>query len=317
MAEPTAVADLRETGKFPGPATAHECGGPVISGMATKSHWLPHWPEIEARIASRPRVLLAFGFDGILAPTAPRPADALLPGTTRALLETLGGSHRVSLAFLSGRSLGDIQARVAMPNVFYAGNHGMEVRGPGLSMSDGLAVNCRSDLVDALAFLTRCSRKLRGVFIEDKGMTVNVHWRFATPEEREALRQAMEVIVRHHPRLRVFPGEACWELRARASWHKGDALRQIMTHLGLSSADAVYLGEAHTDEDAFRKLTAGLSFCAGNSEATSAHYHLADTADAARLLLQLCGALLAPPAPWAGTGAEKNEPFPDRSCQVL
>jgi trehalose 6-phosphate phosphatase len=245
---------------------------------------MQHWPEIQAQIAAHPRLLLALGFDGILSPTVSRPSEATVPEDTRMLLTRLAASPRITLAFLSGRSLHDIQTRVAMPDAFYAGNHGMEVRGPGLASSDGLAVSCRSDLVDALASLTRCTKHLRGVFIEDKGMTVTVHWRQADPAEGAALRQLLDVIVRSHPRLKVFAGEACWELRARASWNKGDALRQILAHLHLTSADTIYIGDEFTDEDAFAQLPEGLSFCVTSAAATPARYRLPKATDTAQFL---------------------------------
>jgi len=120
---------------------------------------MQQWPEIRAEIAARPRWLLALGFDGIVSPTVLRPDAATVPEDTRVLLQKLAASPRIALAFLSGRALLDIQTRVGMSEAFYAGNHGMEVRGPDLTSSDGLAVSCRSDLVDALAFLARCSAK--------------------------------------------------------------------------------------------------------------------------------------------------------------
>jgi trehalose 6-phosphate phosphatase len=246
--------------------------------------WMQQWPEIQAQIAARPRLLLALGFDGILSPTVLRPSEATVPEDTRALLTKLAASPRITLAFLSGRSLHDIQTRVRMPGAIYAGNHGMEIRGPGLASSDGLAVSCRSDLVDAIAFLARCTKHMRGVFIEDKGMTVTVHWRQADPAEAAALRELLEVIVRSHPRLKVFAGEACWELRARASWNKGDALRQILAHLHLTPADTIYLGEEFTDADAFAELAGGLSFCVGGAGATAARYRLPDATQAAQFL---------------------------------
>ncbi len=249
------------------------------------------WPEIQAKIAARPRLLVALGFDGILSPTVPRPSEAAVPEDTRALLSKLGSSPRITLSFLSGRSLYDIQNRVGMQDAFYAGNHGMEIRGPGLESSDGLAVSCRSDLVDALTSLAKCTKLHRGVFIEDKGMTVTVHWRQADSGERARLRELLEVIVRSHPRLKIFAGEACWELRARASWNKGDALRQILAHLQLKPADTIYLGEEFTDEDAFAQLPDGLSFCVGGTAATAARYRLPKAADAAQFLFcVLCAA---------------------------
>jgi len=248
---------------------------------------MKHWPAIHAHLAAHPRLLLAVGFDGILSPTVARPGEAVLPEETRTLLTELGSSSRIALAFFSGRSLGDIQARVGLPNAYYAGNHGMEVRGPGLVSSDGLAVSCRSDLVDALAFLARCTKRLRGVVIEDKGMVVTVHWRLADAADGATLRDLLDVIVRSHPRLRVFPGEACWELRARASWNKGDALGQILTHLQLKPADALYIGDEFTDEDAFARLAEGLTFCVGEAAASAARFHLQNREDTTQLLSKI------------------------------
>ncbi len=262
---------------------------PPENGASHCASWVRHWPDIQAKIASRPRWLLALGFDGILSPTVPRPSDARLSDSTQALLSKFAASSRTTLAFLSGRSLGDIRSRIGLQDAFYAGNHGMEVRGPGLASSDGLAVSCRSDLVDALASLGRWTKRLRGVLVEDKGLAVTVHWRLADPDDATALRKLMEIIIQNHPRLKIFAGEACWELRARASWNKGDALRQILTRLQLTAADTIYVGEAFTDEDAFARLPEALSFCVGSAAATTARYHLADTDDATQLLFcMLC-----------------------------
>jgi len=272
------------------PAPWHPETSPPPSGDdAPHRPWVSCWPEIRARLANRPRLLLALGFDGVLSPTVPRPADAMLPQNTRSMLLRLADSPRVTLAFLSGRSIGDICSRVGVANAFYIGNHGMEIHGPAFSSSDGLAVNCRSDLVDALAFLTRYGKRLRGVMIEDKGLTVNVHWRSASEEDVKALHNLMEVIVRNHPRLRIFAGAACWELRARASWNKGDALRQILSHLRLTPADTIYVGAEHTDEDAFIKLSEGFSFCVGTVASSAARFRLNDAGDASRLLSHLFG----------------------------
>lgn len=203
---------------------------------------------------------------------------------THVLLSKLGLSRGMTLAFLSGRSLYDIQSRVRLPGAIYVGNHGMEISGQGFSSSDGLAESCRADLVDALAFLTRYTKRLRGVLVEDKGLTVTVHWRQANPGEGAAVRDLLDVVVRGHPRLKIFAGEACWELRAKASWNKGDALQQILAHLHLAPADTIYIGEEFTDEDAFARLAEGLTFCVGTSGSSRARYRLSQSADVAQLL---------------------------------
>lgn len=254
---------------------------------AEDAGWIRHWPEIQSHIAKKSRLLIALGFDGILSPTVSRPSEATLPAEMHSLLARLCASPRVALAFLSGRSLHDIRARIRLPDAYYVGNHGMELRGPGLTSSDGLAMSCRSDLVDAMALLTRCTKRLAGVLIEDKGMTITVHWRMTKESEWAALRELMNVVVQNHPRLKVFDGEACWELRARASWNKGDAISQLLSHLQLTAEETIYIGERFTDEDAFAGLRGGLSFCVGNEAAVSARYQLPSRADATQLLAMI------------------------------
>ena len=248
------------------------------------SCWMERWPEIEAQIAARPRWLLAVGFEGLLAPVVPRPEAAPVPDGPRSLLTKLGASGRVSLAFVSGRPVQEIQARVGMVDAFYAGNHGMEIRGPGVVSREDRAVSCRSDLVDALVFVARCTKRLPGVLIEDKGLTVSVHWRSSDAAEGAALRALMAVIVKQHPRLTVVSGPGVWELRPRAAWNKGNALKKILAHLQLTTADTIYLGDEFTDEDAFVYLSAGLTFCVGKTAATAAHYRLGNAAEAGAFL---------------------------------
>lgn len=262
---------------------------------AAKPDWVDLWSEIRAKILARRRILLALSFDGILSATALKPKEAVVTAGMQDLLTKLALSPRITLAILSGRSLTDLQERLGIKGAYYVGNHGVQVRGPGFSCSDGLAVSCRSDLVDALVLLSKCAKRLRGVLIEDKGFTIATHWRMASQGERSILRELLRVITTSHPRLEILEGEACWELRARASWDKANALRQILRHLQMTAADTIYVGEGFTGTDAFNGLSEGLTFCIGLSPDTGALYHLDETSDVAQLLFRIFYTLNGPP----------------------
>src|SRR5512136_1712995 len=88
------------------------------------------WPEISERIKTADQILLLTDFDGTLSPIVGRPEEAVLPGDTRRVLETLAGHARVGVAVISGRALGDIKNRVGIQGITYAGNHGIEIEGP-------------------------------------------------------------------------------------------------------------------------------------------------------------------------------------------
>ena len=85
------------------------------------------------------RLLLALDFDGTLAPIVPHPEDAtILPAAGHAL-RRLADRDDTMVAIVSGRGLDDVRARVREDGVFFAGNHGFEIEGPGLADTATLA----------------------------------------------------------------------------------------------------------------------------------------------------------------------------------
>ena len=70
-------------------------------------------------------VLVAFDFDGTLAPIVPKPSRARMRARTRRLLDAV--ARRYPCVVISGRALNDIEERVeGIPLWHVAGNHGME-----------------------------------------------------------------------------------------------------------------------------------------------------------------------------------------------
>ena len=75
-------------------------------------------------------MLIAADFDGTLAPIASSPAAAQMSPGARQVLAGLAAHPDVTLAVLSGRGLRDLGRKVSLP-VILAGNHGLEIGGPG------------------------------------------------------------------------------------------------------------------------------------------------------------------------------------------
>jgi trehalose-phosphatase len=258
--------------------------------MEKTTHWTNHWDEISAQFAQKPGLLLAFDFDGTLAPIAPTPAQAVLPQETRTLLRRLAVCPGVHLAIISGRALADARMHVGIDGLYYVGNDGLELSGPGIVLRNPFATKAQGDLAKAVAFLVEHTSGLDGVFVEDKGASASVHWRLASDECREKLQTLLETVERSHPQLRLAAGKCVWELRPKDGWNKGDALSHLITRLRLTPEDAVYMGDDVTDEDAFRVAREGLTFRVGGDGAgTDARYHLRDAADARAFLLCVLG----------------------------
>jgi len=243
--------------------------------------WLPEAaPELAERLERAPSVTLFLDYDGTLAPIAATPEQARLAAPVRRLLGALSQRHRTMV--ISGRSLHDLRARIRLPALLYAGNHGLEMEGPGWRFRVPGAAAVRPVLEGLLPRLQRSLDREAGVRIEDKGLTASVHYRQVAPERRDAvIRTVRETVAAFTDRIRLVPGKQVLELRPRIPWHKGKAVLWVLRRCyGSRWPEAtlpLYLGDDRTDRDAFRTLGSdGVSVFVLSPEARApeAHYVL-------------------------------------------
>ncbi|KQT18897.1 HAD family hydrolase [Methylobacterium sp. Leaf399] len=226
---------------------------------------------------------LFLDFDGTLVEIAPTPdqvrVDPPLPAALARLRERLGGA----LAIVTGRSIGVIDGFLAPERFDVAGLHGVETRFRGEvgggRREDHPALRARID--DLHAALD----PLPAVLIEDKGASVAVHWRLASPADAERARGVVEAAAAAlGEAYRLQLGKAVGEI-VPASATKGAAIRGLSAHVPYAGRRAIFLGDDLTDERAFATVNAdgGVSVRIGPAE-TIATRRLADPA-AVRALL--------------------------------
>lgn len=200
-----------------------------------------------ARLLREP-TLLAFDYDGTLAPICADAASARVDAAWTTRLRRI--ARRWPVAVISGRSLADVASRLGFEASFIAGNHGAE------SSAAHPALNVMSRLDAARAALAGHSDSLSGagVAIEDKGMSLAVHYRNANCPSRAA--QMVAALLSGLPdELVVSHGKAVFNITVAAASDKGDALRCAMRACGVRQA--LYVGDDVNDEPAF--LTAKAS----------------------------------------------------------
>lgn len=191
-------------------------------------------------------------FDGTLAPIVTR-ADAArpLPGVRDALVRLAERGCRV--AVISGRALTDVRERLSVPGIHYAGNHGLELEGPGVRRRHEQAEALQGRLAAVRDALERRMAPIPGAWVEDKGLTLSVHYRESPESERTRIEGAVRDVVTDD-RMEVRPGKRVWEVRPRVDWDKGRAVDYLLETWDVADAWPLYIGDDETDEDAFRAV---------------------------------------------------------------
>jgi trehalose 6-phosphate phosphatase len=231
-----------------------------------------HLGDIRARIAAARRVLLFLDFDGTLAPIVDIPENASLPEETRDILVRLNAGGRFRVALISGRSLEDIRQRIGLPDLIYAGNHGLEISGPGLRFAEPVERN-REALFETSKRLSADLRHIPGAQVEYKGLTASVHYRRAPQERWPEIRQAVESAVTLSGDLLVMrAGRKVYEILPNVHWNKGLAVNWIRRALRMCGDLTLYLGDDTTDEHAFSALPDSVTVKVGAVAGTAANY---------------------------------------------
>lgn len=208
------------------------------------------------------RMLVALDFDGTLSPIVEQPESAaLLDGMAAPLRELVDRDDTIA-AIVSGRGLADVRSRVGLDALYYAGNHGFEIEGPGVDRVHAAAADARPALESCARALVAALADEPGTEVEDKQWTLSIHYRRA---EREGAESRVRAAVDAHCRgsgLRVTEGKKIFEVRPDVAWDKGRATRFLLDALA-DGADlpAIFIGDDRTDEDAFevvRELGGGI-----------------------------------------------------------
>ncbi len=248
-------------------------------------------PALE-RIA-RGRTLLVFDYDGTLAPIVADRGRAQMRARTSRLLTA--AASRFPTAVVSGRARSDVAGWLSgVPLRAIVGNHGLEWPGVGRR-----ARHAAARVRDWRRRLEREVGDLSGVEIEDKGLSLSLHYR--TAPDRRAAASRLRALAGRLAGARLVVGKCVLNVVAEGAPHKGDAVEQLRRRLRCELA--VFVGDDRTDEDAFSLASSGhlIAIRVGRSCRSRAEYYLADQ-EAVDTLLERLVALRPPPrAPGAAS----------------
>ena len=267
-------------------------------------HLLNVWTSVASRLSDAPVVLLLLDYDGTLAPIAPRPELAVLPAAARRVLADLSGHPRFRPGIISGRGLSDLRERVGVPGIIYAGNHGLEIIGAGENFVHPQAASFRSALERVGSELRSRLAGYPGVLVEDKGLTLSVHYRQTDAALVPPVEWTFDDVVSAAPAdLKVTRGKMVLEVRPDMAWNKGSAIAKLMEGYIKGNTEGhdagngvsplpVFFGDDLTDEDGFEVVQAvnGIAVFVGPArQPTKAAYRVDSPAEVSAALQLMLG----------------------------
>ncbi len=260
-------------------------------------HLFSVWQDFSKRLKVARRVLLLCDYDGTLTPIVDRPELADLSEKTRQLLQTLTRQKNFTVGIISGRALADLRQKVNVSNIIYSGNHGLEIEGPGIGLVNPLAAEMMPVFRLINQVLKKALAPIRGVLVEDKGLTISVHYRLVEESKSEEVKNIFERVIdtaRSLGKVRITSGKKVYEIRPGVDWDKGAAIEFLIGRFGKTKVKKellpIFLGDDETDDDGFRVIEkhGGVSIFVGEKPARSAaRYYLKSPAEVEQFLEQM------------------------------
>lgn len=244
-------------------------------------------PDVLKVIAANQKVSLFLDYDGTLTPITETPEKAQLSLTTKHELQMLSQITKYQVTIISGRALENVRHLVGIDGINYVGNHGYEIMLPGVEVGS-LATHEYYELLERLK--NEISQKLAefpGAFIEDKGVTISVHYRQVSFDQAVVVEHALYRIAQGYfdrNEVQINLGKKVFEIRPPLDWNKGKAVLWILER---QKGFPVYIGDDTTDEDAFLAIKGmGITVYVGKKDQASscAQYYLNNTGEVIKFL---------------------------------
>ena len=220
------------------------------------------------RAVAQGKLLTVFlDYDGTISDIVSNPDKAYMTDEMRDAVSRVASLYPT--AIISGRSREKVYDFVRLPQLYYAGSHGLDIVGPKHD-DDEDHVELHQPAPWAPAVMDRVYRwckeavsDIPGANVEHNKFCVSVHYRNCEQKWWGAVQDVVHRAVAADPkRLKKAEGRKVFEVKPRVAWDKGKALSFLLGELDLhrrygyaqGEIMSLYFGDDHTDEDAFHEL---------------------------------------------------------------
>ncbi|PSS36701.1 Trehalose-phosphate phosphatase [Actinidia chinensis var. chinensis] len=236
-----------------------------------QSSWILHHPsalemfEQITKASKGKQIVMFLDYDGTLSPIVEDPDRAFMSDAMRAAVRKL--ARYFPTAIVSGRCRDKVYSFVRLAELYYAGSHGMDIKGPskGSKYENGahqaVLFQPASEFVpminEVYKALLEKTKSTPGAKVEHNKFCVSVHFRCVDEKKWSELALQVRSVLKVYPKLRLTQGRKVLEIRPTIKWDKGKALEFLLESLGFANCTdvfPVYIGDDRTDEDAFKVL---------------------------------------------------------------
>ncbi len=216
---------------------------PLYRARVTENR-LPDWPQDPA---------IFLDLDGTLIEFADAPDAVERPGRFKALLDRLAGLEHGAVAFVSGRTIRELDKLLAPHRFAAAGVHGAERRDVSGRLAPSPVEPASLDAVRER--MRRLEAEYPGLLFEDKEISLALHYR-RRPELADIVQTFAVELARVLPsEFAALSGKMVLEVKP-AGIDKGSAIRAFMSEAPFAGRTPVFIGDDVTDEAGFGVVNA-------------------------------------------------------------
>jgi trehalose 6-phosphate phosphatase len=214
-------------------------------------------------------IALFLDVDGTLLEIEREPGAVHVPGRLCRVLEDLQSATAGARALVSGRSLHQLDRLFSPLILSAAGLHGLERRNLGVGIERAAPDPASFDR--AHERLAAFAEATEGVLLEDKGLTLALHYRNAPEAAAAALAVAEAAVAASEGALVLLRGKMVLELKPPGV-DKGAAIAAFMDEPPFAGRRPVFAGDDVTDEAGFATINElrGISIRIGDGSPTAA-----------------------------------------------
>ncbi|KAB2046155.1 hypothetical protein ERO13_D01G176700v2 [Gossypium hirsutum] len=210
------------------------------------------------------QIVMFLDYDGTLSPIVEDPDQAFMSTEMRAAVRDV--ARYFPTAIVTGRCRDKVYSFVKLPGLYYAGSHGMDIKGPSKRCKNkksnpGILFQPASEFLpmidEVYKALVERTKSIGGAKVENNKFCVSVHFRRVDEKSWGALAEQVRSVLNQYPKLKLTQGRKVLEIRPTIKWDKGRALEFLLAALGYGNSNDVlpiYIGDDRTDEDAFKVL---------------------------------------------------------------